>query len=274
MERPSKKTISLPVISVSEGQQLGSVKGLVVDPEKKEVIAFIIDQKGWFKENKIIPFNRVRSIGENAITVDKSGTAEKPANLPQILKLIKTPTSLINSKVVTVTGTNLGHIAEYWFHPTGQITKLELNGGLLEGLFKGKASLPAHEIITIGKDVIIVKEGAENRLESTERPLQNTVKEFKSVTTKAWETTVSTSQKLGQTIAHSIGKLTEEEEKLSKDEENMSREQQETPPSPAEEAHAMEENISGEEASEPTEVVSTKFSEDNKETTASKDKEL
>lgn len=215
MEKPSKKIISLPIFSVSEGEQLGNIKNLIIDPIAKQVLAFLIDQKGWFREHKIIPFNRVNSIGDHAITIDKSGTAEKPANLPQILRLLKNPVPLINAKVVTAAGKHLGQIEEFWFNAQGKITRLEIGGSLLEGLFKGKAALSAEEILTIGKDVIIVQEGAEDRLSSGDRYLQNTVKEIKTVTSKAWGNTVHTSQKLGKAIKTSIGKLIDEEEKLT-----------------------------------------------------------
>lgn len=229
MEKLSKKIISLPVFSVCEGEQIGYVKSLVVDPVKKEIIALVIDQKGWFRENKIIPFNRVNSIGENAITVDKSGNAEKPASLPQILKLLKDPVPLINSKVVTAAGKTLGYVEEYWFNLQGEITKVEIGGGLLDGLFKGKAALPAGEIVTVGKDVIIALDGAEKRFAAGEKHLEHTVKEIKSVTAKAWGNTVISSQKWGKAIKSSIGKLIEEEEKTAK-----KKDEPEKPPQPEE----------------------------------------
>jgi uncharacterized protein YrrD len=214
MEKLSRQIASLPVFSVNEGEQIGSVKNLVIDPAAKEIIALVIDQKGWFREGKIIPFNKVSSIGDNAITVEKSGTAERPSNLPQIVKLIKNPTSLINSKIVSTAGKTLGYIEEFWFDSTGKITKIEISGRFLEGWLKGKAYLPAEEIVTIGKDVVIVKEGAEQHLVSGEKNLQVTFNELKSVTSKAWKTTVHKSQKLGHALAASLSKFTEEEEKL------------------------------------------------------------
>lgn len=220
MEKLSRKTLSLPVLSVNEGEHLGYVKSLVVDPVNKEIAAFVVNQKGWFKEDKIIPFNRVRNIGDNAIVIDKSGTAERPANLPQILKLLKNPAQLINSKVITTSGKSLGHVEEFWFDVTGKITKFDISGGIAEGLWKGKTVLPSEEVVTIGKDAIMVADGAENRLiTNNSKPLQKTMSSLKTATSKAWDTTVQTSQKLGQAIAGSINKLAEEEEKDAKKEQ-------------------------------------------------------
>jgi len=214
LEKLSKKTLSLPVLSVNEGEHLGYVKSLVVDPVLKEVIAFVINQKGWFKEDKVIPFNRVKNIGDSAIVIDKSGTVEKPANFPQIIKLMKNPARLINTKVVSTSGKTLGHVEEFYFNITGKITKFELNGKFTDGFWKGKTLLPCAEVITIGKDVIIVNEGAEDRLINEGKDLKKTINDLKSVTSKAWDATVQTSQKLGQAITNSINKLAEEEKEL------------------------------------------------------------
>jgi len=234
VEKQSRKTLSLPVLSVNEGEHLGYVKSLIVDPAKREVCAFVINQKGWFKEDKIIPFNRVKNIGENAIVIDKSGTAEKPANFPQIIKLIKNPARIINSKVVSSSGKSLGHVEEFYFDATGKITKFELSSKFTEGLWKGKTLLPSEEIITIGKDVIIVADGAEDRLINEGKPLKQTMSGLKSVTAKAWDTTVQTSQKLGQAITNSINKLAEEEKSEKKDPEEIElpENQPEESPSP------------------------------------------
>lgn len=221
MEKLSKKTLSLPVLSVNEGEHLGYVKSLVIDPINKEIAAFVINQKGWFKDDKIIPFNRVKNIGDNAIVIDKAGTAEKPANFPQIIKYIKNPAQLINSKVVSTSGKALGHVEEFWFDITGKITKFEISGKITEGLWKGKAVLLSEEVVTIGKDAIMVADGAENRLITGSKHLQKTMNDLKLATSKAWDTTVQTSQKLGHAIASSINKLAEEEKNDEKDQYDL-----------------------------------------------------
>lgn len=258
MEKQSRKIISLPVFSVCEGEQIGFVKSVVVDPGKKEIIALVIDQKGWFRENKIIPFNRVSSIGVNAITVDKAVTAEKPTNLPQILKLVKDPVALIGSRVVTAAGKTIGFVEEYWFNMQGQITRLEISGGLLNGLFKGKVTLPANEMVTVGKDVIIAMDGAENRLTVGGNNLQHTVEDLKQATSKAWDNTLTGSQRLGKALKQSIGKLVEEEKKIKEKEippetENKDEDTEENSPESLQEPNIKETRTVSEPKSEPKE---------------------
>ncbi|WP_089609375.1 PRC-barrel domain-containing protein [Dehalobacterium formicoaceticum] len=213
MEKPSKKALSLPVLSVHEGEHLGQVKSIVIDPVSKVVAAFVITKKRWLKEEKIIPFYRVNQIGDHAIVIDKAGTVEKVANLPQISKLMKNPMPIINSRVVSTSGKLLGHVEEFWFDETGKITKYEIGGKLTEGLWKGKILLSGEDVVTIGKDVVMVADGAENRLISGDNHIQKTMSDLKTATGKIWGSTVETSQKLGHAIVSSINKLAEEERK-------------------------------------------------------------
>ena len=64
--RKSKKFIGIPVISLAEGQQMGTVKGLVVDPVQQNVAGLLIDQKGWFNGQKFVPYKKVRCLGTDA----------------------------------------------------------------------------------------------------------------------------------------------------------------------------------------------------------------
>ncbi|MCR6545344.1 PRC-barrel domain-containing protein [Dehalobacterium formicoaceticum] len=226
MEKPSKKALSLPVLSVHEGEHLGQVKSIVIDPVSKVVAAFVITKKRWLKEEKIIPFYRVNQIGDHAIVIDKAGTVEKVANLPQISKLMKNPMPIINSRVVSTSGKLLGHVEEFWFDETGKITKYEIGGKLTEGLWKGKILLSGEDVVTIGKDVIMVADGAENRLISGDNHIQKTMSDLKTATGKIWGSTVETSQKLGHAIVSSINKLAEEERKEKQTSEELPPEEQ------------------------------------------------
>lgn len=188
--RKSRKIISMPIISIGEGTQLGSVKGLVVNPAKKEVAALVVDQKGWFREEKIIPYNKVSHIGDDAITVDQSSNAEKPTNLPEILKLLREKNDPIGMKVISETGKVLGHAEEYYINElTGDIVALEIAGKLVDGILKGKSLLDANEILTIGSDAIVVRKGTENSITKIDGGLQETFANLKDSTSSLWNTT-------------------------------------------------------------------------------------
>ncbi len=175
--KPSRKFISLPIISLREGQHIGYVKSLILDPIAKSLAAIVVDPKGFFKDQRIIPYSKVVSVGDDAITIDKGNQVEKAANLPEILELLKDKLSVIGTKVVTETGKTLGIAEEYYIDPqNGKITRIEISGGKVEGLLNGKASLQAGHILTIGQDVIVAAKGSESELMVADKGLNDTLK--------------------------------------------------------------------------------------------------
>jgi len=176
---PSKKFLSLSIISIKEGQRIGYVRNLVIDPKTKSVAAFVVDPRGFFKDQRIIPFNRVTSIGKNAITVSTQNQVEKAVNLPAILELLKEKTAVIGMKVLTTGGKTLGRVQEFYVDPEcGKITCLDISGGKIEGLFSGKARLRAEDILTMGSDVIVVSEECEEKLDIASKGLNENLKSF------------------------------------------------------------------------------------------------
>lgn len=198
----SRRFFSMPIVSVEEGQQIGYVKNLVVNAATLEVVALLVEPKGLFKEQKVIPYTRVKSIGEDAIIIEKSGSAEKPANLPQIMQLIKDKIELVGTKVIDETGLALGVVEEYLVEPTnGKIISFEIGGKFLDSLVKGKAYLPAEEIKTVGKDVLIAKAEAGAKLVRVEAGLPETWKSLKEGSSHLLEATRRKSKNLGQAIS-------------------------------------------------------------------------
>ncbi|EGW39996.1 PRC-barrel domain-containing protein [Desulfosporosinus sp. OT] len=175
--KPSRKYLSLPIISLQEGQQIGYVKSLILDASTKSLAAIVVDPKGLFKDQRIIPYSKVVSVGDDAITIDKESHVEKTSNLPELLDLVKGKLTIIGTKMVTETGKTLGTAEEYYVDPkTGEITQIEISGGKLEGFLSGKAWIAAEYITTIGHDVIVARKESENVLTVADKGLSETFK--------------------------------------------------------------------------------------------------
>jgi uncharacterized protein YrrD len=175
--KPSRKYLSLPIISLQEGRQIGYVKSLILDATTKSLAAIVVDSKGFFKDQRIIPYAKVISVGDDAITIDTGSHVEKTSNLPDLFELVKAKLTIIGTKMVTETGKTLGTADEYYVDPkTGKITQIEISGGILEGFLNGKAWMTAEHIITIGHDVIVTKQGSESTLTVADKGLNDTLK--------------------------------------------------------------------------------------------------
>ncbi|AEF92999.1 PRC-barrel domain protein [Desulfotomaculum nigrificans CO-1-SRB] len=216
--RKSKKYVGMPVISLAEGQQIGTVKGLVVDPVQKKVAALIIEQKGWFKEQKFAPYGKVCSIGKDAITIDQSTHVEKGASLPEILKLYKEKLNLIGCRVMAENGTHLGIVDEYFVEEnTGAIVGLELSGSLLDSFMKGRVFLDISFTRTIGKEMVVTSNEAIDNLVKVDGGLQETVKTFKNSTSQFLENTLQKTKEISSKTKEELESKTKELGNLTKD---------------------------------------------------------
>ncbi len=175
--KASRKFLSLPIISLQEGQHIGYVKSLIFNPQTKSLAAIVVDPKGLFKDQRIIPYNKVISVGEDAVTIDKGAHVEKSTNIPEILDLLKEKLTIIGTKVITENGKTLGIAEEYYINPEdGKMTHIEIAGGKVDGLFNGKAHLKADSLITIGHDIIVAAKGSEINLTVADKGLNDTLK--------------------------------------------------------------------------------------------------
>jgi len=206
--RKSKKFASMPVISLEEGRQIGHVKGLVVDPAGKKVAALAIEQKGWFKEQRFIPYHKVKSAGSDAITIEKTDSVERSTALPDIVKLVKDKVGIIGARLVTEDGTLLGYVDEYYVDlATGTIAGLEFSGNRIDSIIKGQAFLDTIYVRTLGKEVVVVTNEALDNVFKLDGGLQETVKNIRETTGHIWESTVQKTKDLGSTLNRSIGKV-------------------------------------------------------------------
>lgn len=193
--KPSRKFLSLPIISLQEGQHIGYVKSLILDASTKSLAAIVVDPKGFFKDQRIIPYTKVVSVGDDAITIDKGVHVEKSSNLPELLNLVKEKLTIIGTKIVTETGKTLGMADEYYVDPdTGKITQIEISGGKLEGFLSGKAWIAAEHIVTLGQDVIVAQKGSESTLTIADKGLSDTLKNL-----------IHSTSHLASETTHSIG---------------------------------------------------------------------
>lgn len=212
--KPSRKFLSLPIISLQEGQQLGYVKSLILNASTKSLAAIVVDPKGFFKDQRIIPYSKVVSVGDDAITISKESHVEKTSSMPELLDLVKEKLTIIGTKMVTETGKTLGTAEEYYVDPsTGKITEIEISGGKLEGFLNGKASISADYITTIGHDVIISQKGSENALTVSDKGLSNSFKNLIHTTSSlASDTTHTISHYFKKDKGKSVSQLPDTKE--------------------------------------------------------------
>lgn len=218
----SKKLHALPVISLNDGEELGKVQGVIIDPEDAKLAALILDyRKGFFKEPRLIPFEQIISFGDYAVTVQDSSSCERVSQSPHLGALFRRSPQILGAKVLTEDGNLLGAVEEFCFDPaTGKINGLELGNKLLNNLVHGKTIIKGNVITTIGKSAIIVKSDAQSMIKE-ESPLTETAKTVKETSQKVWLQTKETTKKLGESLYKSVEKFTSENEEALNNQEKQ-----------------------------------------------------
>jgi len=152
------------VITRDTGRRLGVVGEVVVDVDRREVVAlglrdnpltrFLPGLPRW------MPLDRIRQVGD-VILVDSADSLAEGFNPERYSKVI-------NCQVITESGETLGRVLGFSFDiETGELTTLVLGAVGVPLLGEGVLStweLTVEEIVSSGPDRIIVYEGAEEKL--------------------------------------------------------------------------------------------------------------
>ncbi|WP_080844602.1 PRC-barrel domain-containing protein [Cytobacillus gottheilii] len=152
----SSQITGLPIISIADGQQIGAVKTLVINPEKGTIDFLTIEHEDWQVSVKAIPFKKVVGIGEYAITVETDNAVIDLNEIPIANQLVNKKIKINQTKVMTRKGALLGEVIEFYADDeTGQILGMDLLVG------EKQVTMPSEYVLTYGKDIVIVKEDAE-----------------------------------------------------------------------------------------------------------------
>ncbi|MFE8696892.1 PRC-barrel domain-containing protein [Cytobacillus sp. FJAT-53684] len=151
--KKSSQITGLPIISIADGQQIGEVKSLVINPEKGSIDFLTIENEEWQVSVKAIPFKRVVGIGEYAVTIESDHAVIDLNEIPIANQLVNKKIKINNTKVMTRKGELIGEVTEFYTDDaTGQILGLDLILG------ESEATMLSSYVLTYGKDIIIVKE--------------------------------------------------------------------------------------------------------------------
>lgn len=153
--KKSTQITGLPIISILDGNQVGKVKSLVINPDKGSVDFLTIEHEDFQVSVKAIPFKKVVGIGEYAVTVDSESAVIDLNEIPIANQLVNKKIKITNTKVMTRKGELIGEVIEYFVdQDTGHILGMQLK------LSDKDVALSSDSVVTFGKDIIIVKEDA------------------------------------------------------------------------------------------------------------------
>ena len=160
--KKSADILRLPVISISEGKQVGTVKDLVIDASQGAVVALVVDDGSWYLGAKVLPFNAITGLGESAVTVEGTSNLIPVSTLPRIEQLMAAGVKVIGTRTLTRSGHMGGKVVEIVIDESGRINTCEVEENIGERIM-----IPVQQIVTFGKDVLIVNEAMDPSGRST-----------------------------------------------------------------------------------------------------------
>jgi sporulation protein YlmC with PRC-barrel domain len=139
------------VISLAEGEKLGTVKDLVLHPGDREIEGFVLETGG---PDSFLPFGRFGKVGPDAIIVESKQAVEPAGQMNGSLQVA----DISKMEVMNSDGTKLGQVADIDFDlTTGALNTIELKAGGVFGLGAQNYSIPSSQIRAFGADVITIQ---------------------------------------------------------------------------------------------------------------------
>ena len=168
--KKSVEILGLPVISITEGRELGMSKTLLIDAKNGLVAAITIEDEDWYRGVKLIPYESVIAIGDDAVTVTHSENILKLDEAGDYETLLDENIRVIGTKAITKSGTIQGKITELYIGEDGKIEKCEVTAP--DGT---TSEVTADQISIFGKQVTVIDPTAEKK---TEFIVGNSAKKF------------------------------------------------------------------------------------------------
>lgn len=152
----AREILDLRVVDATSGTTMGSVTGILIDGEKKQVVAIEIGG-GFLSHPGYLPFASIKSIKNDELTIQSPDALVEQAEFesPRLVG------SLVGHKVYTEDGKNLGSVEDYDIDiKAGGIASvtIAIDTSLLGRLWRSTEKrfvIPRDMIITLGDSVVV-----------------------------------------------------------------------------------------------------------------------
>ena len=105
MTKRSVEILGLPVISITEGRELGMSKTLLIDAKNGQVAAITIEDEDWYRGVKLLPYSSVIAIGHDAVTITNSENILTLEDASDYEAMLDANIRIIGTKAITKSGT-------------------------------------------------------------------------------------------------------------------------------------------------------------------------
>jgi len=151
MTKKSVEILNLPIISISEGRELGMSKTLLIDAKNGAVAAITIEDEDWYRGVKLLPYSSVIAIGHDAVTITSSENILTLEDASDYEPMLDANIRVIGTKAITKSGTIQGKVTEIFIGEGGKVEKCEVTAS--DG---STSEISSDQVSIFGKQVTVI----------------------------------------------------------------------------------------------------------------------
>lgn len=156
MDKKASDIIGLPVVTRERGTKIYEVEDLLLDPQRKQVLALLVREGSLFHSARAIPFGRILAIGPDALIVADSRAVIEVDRDPVLRALSRDKVSVQNWRVMTEGGRRLGTVTDMLLDShTGEIKGFNVSTGGVPTL-DSMHWLPMEAVLSMGQLILYV----------------------------------------------------------------------------------------------------------------------
>lgn len=146
----------LPVITIEGGDKVGNVSAILFNTADYRIQAFLMGGGFLSSPTELIEMANVQSIGSNAVMIQNRAAIQHHLS-NQEREQYPSLEDITSLPIVTKNGSVVGKVAAVEIDPqTGNITELLAAKPGLTGVFESRIHVPVNQLISIGRDAVIV----------------------------------------------------------------------------------------------------------------------
>lgn len=150
--KSSAEIRGLKIISINEGQQISTVKDIIINSTEGSLAFFVVDQPSDYFGARLIAYEDILGLGDYALIISDSSVIQDVAHNPFAVELLQREVRVIGSQVLTAKGCLIGQITEIMIEEeTGRIAACQVSNP------QGNSSqVKCDHVITYGKEIILI----------------------------------------------------------------------------------------------------------------------
>ncbi len=173
--KKTKEILGLPIISISDGVEVGKVKSIIINADKGAIDYVVVDSGIQILSARVIPTEYILGIGEYAVTIENEDAINDISIIPAAIDLLQKNIQVKGTKVLTKKGRLIGEIGDFYVDDEDNCSIIGLEY-IADITKKAIRIIPRESIITFGKNLIVVKDDVESNLMDFATQLPNSGK--------------------------------------------------------------------------------------------------